>query len=106
MAVKNTTIQKKNIHPPKKGIIWIFIISLFFAELLVYTCIRIESTHTVIRISQVHKEYAKALAYHKSLVVERDRLKSDERITRIARTRLNLSSPAAQQIIYLAGGEQ
>jgi hypothetical protein len=44
----------------------------------------------------------KKTSYRKALSVERDRLKSDNRITRIAKTRLNLFTDTANQIIYLS----
>jgi len=46
------------------------------------------------------------LSYGKALSVERDRLKSDTRITRIAGTRLGLSPDAFSQIIYLSKDER
>lgn len=87
----------------KAGFHWIIMIFLIFCELLVHTWIRTESTHTILRISKAQGVHAKEISYQKALFVERDRLKSDDRITQIAKTRLNLSPHTLNQTIYLSG---
>ncbi len=102
MAVKNN-IPKRPSPPQHRGLFWIFIISLFFCELLAYTWVRTESRHTLLEVSKAQDMLAQSLAYKKALLLERDRLKSDDRITRIAKTRLNLKRDTLIQTIYLAG---
>ena len=104
MAIRNNIPRKKKAQQGA-GFIWILIIGVFFSELLVYTWVRTESTHTLLRISKARETLTQELAYKKALLVERDRLKSDERIIKIARTRLNLIGDISDQTIYLAGDE-
>lgn len=102
MAEKHNRSQK-TVPPKKAGGRWLVVICLIFCELLVYTWIRTESTQTILRVSRAQEAFAEKTSYHKALAVERDRLKSDDRITRIAKTRLNLSTETLKQIIYLSG---
>ena len=100
MAIKNN-IPKKRKQPQGNSLVWLLIIGVFFVELLAYTWIRTESTHTLLRVAEAREVYARELDYKKSLMVERDRLKSEDRIIKIARTRLNLIGEGADQTIYL-----
>ena len=102
MTIKNN-ISKIAIPPQNVGFRWFVIICLIFCELLVYTWIRTESTQTILRVSKAQAAHIKETSYHNALSVERDRLKSDERITRIAKTRLNLSTDTLNQTIYFSG---
>lgn len=102
MTIKNN-IPPKNIQAKKPGLCWFVIISIIFCELLVYTWIRTESTQTILRVSREQEVFSKKTSYRKALSVERDRLKSDDRITRIAKTRLNLFTDTVNQTIYLSG---
>ncbi len=104
MAIKNN-ILKKNSKPQTKGLSWIIIICLIFGELLAYTWIRTESTHTILRVSKAQETLAQKISYNKALSVERDRLKSDDRIIRIAKSKLNLSTDTSNPTIYLSGDE-
>lgn len=89
--------------PHKRGLRWFFLILVLVSELLVHTWVRTESTQAMMRISKVQADIQKAISYRKALGLERDRLKSDARITRIARTRLGLSSDNFNRTIYLPG---
>jgi cell division protein FtsL len=99
MTIKNN-IPRKIMPPKKAGLHWIVIICIIFCELLAYTWVRTESTQTILQISTLQKTLTEKGAYQKALSVERNRLKSDERITRIAKTRLNLSTVTMNQTIY------
>ena len=101
MAIKNN-IPAKRVQPKKLNLWWLVIISIFFGQLMTYTWIRTESTQTMLRVSRAEDIYIKKVSYHKALSVERDRLNSDDRITRIAKTRLNLSTDTMNQTVYLA----
>ncbi|RLC25940.1 MAG: hypothetical protein DRH93_00440 [Deltaproteobacteria bacterium] len=100
MAIKNN-ISAKKIQPKKLNFWWFTIISIFFCQLLIYTWVRTESTQTIFRVSKVQENFIKKTSYNKALSIERDRLKSDDRITRIAKSRLNLSTDTVNQTIYL-----
>ena len=88
------------------GYRWLALILVLFCELLGHAWVRTESTQTILRISNAQAGITKAISYGKALSVERDRLKSDNRITKIARTRLGLSTDTFDQTIYLSGDEQ
>ncbi|MFH2093832.1 MAG: hypothetical protein ABIJ31_15840 [Pseudomonadota bacterium] len=102
MAIINN-IPSTQSRPKPIGLFWILIIGLFFSELLAYTCVRTETTQMLFNISQAQEMLTQEQSYQKSLMVERDRLKSDDRITRIAKTRLNLSGNTSAQTIYWTG---
>ena len=102
MTIKKN-IAPKAVHQQKAGFLWIIVICLIFCELMVHTWVRTESTQTILRVSEAQECYVQKTSYHKALSVERDRLKSDDRITRIAKTRLNLSIDTLNQTIYLSG---
>ena len=100
MALKNN-IKKEIIQPQKNGFKWVIIISIIFCELFTYTLVRTESTQTILRTFDIRKEIAQKISYQKELLIERERLKSDDRITMIAKTRLNLITDTLSQTIYL-----
>ena len=90
-------------RPRKKGLRWFALILVLVCELLVHTWIRTESTQTKLRISKTQGSIQKAISYRKALGIELERLKSDARITRIAKTQLGLSSETYNQTVYLLG---
>jgi len=94
---------KKHVIPvqQRKGLRWFALILVLVCEFMAHAWIRTESTQAMLRISQTQAEIQKSLSYRKALGLERDRLKSDARITRIARTRLGLTSDVSGQTIYL-----
>jgi len=102
MAIKNN-LRQKALPPQKAGFCWIAVIFLIFCELLAYTWVRTESTQTILRVSHAQEMLIDKKSYHKALMVERDRLSSDDRITKIAKTKLNLSTDTLKQTIYFSG---
>lgn len=86
----------------RKGLRWFALILVLVCEFMAHAWIRTESTQAMLRISQTQADIQKLLSYRKALGLERDRLKSDARITRIARTRLGLTSEVSGQTIYLS----
>jgi hypothetical protein len=100
MPIQNNIPRKK--HRSALGrLFWMILFVVFFIELLAYTWVRTESTHQVLDISKCQAALTKAQSYQKALLVERDRLKSDDRITRIALTQLDLTGDISFQTIYL-----
>lgn len=79
------------------------IICLIFCELLVYTWVRTETTQTILQVSKAQEMLVEKQSYQRALSLERERLKSDDRITRIAKTKLNLSKNTLEQTIYFSG---
>ena len=101
MTRKHTKQQKQRV-----GYRWLALILVLFCELMVHAWVRTESTQTIVRISNAQAGITKSLSYGRALSVERDRLKSDARITRIARTHLGLSTDTFSQTLYLSGDAQ
>ncbi len=96
--------MKRSIQKPhRKGLRWLALILVLVCELMAHAWVRTESTQSMMRISEAQTEIQKKISYRKALSLERDRLKSDARITRIARTRLGLSSDIFNQTVYLSG---
>ncbi|PIE63181.1 MAG: cell division protein FtsL [Desulfobacter postgatei] len=85
----------------RKGLLWFFLILVLAAELICNSWIRSESSQAIIRITDTERRLRKLAAYRQALGVEIERLKSEARITRIARTRLGLASDIFNQTIYL-----
>ncbi len=95
--------QQQIMKPQKSSFGWILVISTLICLFLIHAWIRTESNQTLRRISNARAELAKTLSYREALALERDRLKSDARITRIAMQQLGLSADTFEQIIYLEG---
>ncbi len=92
-------IKKKS---KKKNTIKIFILFfIFMGEFFVYAGIRVECMHIKYKISKAKQIQKKLESYKKTLILEKERLGSPERIHKIATTRLNLSVPKHNQIIYM-----
>lgn len=102
MAIKNN-IPAKPAKQQKELFGWLLIIMVIFCLLLSYTWVRTESMQTILRITRARESHTQKISYNKALAVEKERLTSDERITRIARTRLNLSDDGTERTIYFSG---
>lgn len=92
-----------NLIQHRAGLRWLALILILVCELMAHTWVRTESTQSILRISKTQAEIHNKRSYRKALGLERDRLKADARITRIARTRLGLSTNISNQTIYLSG---
>jgi hypothetical protein len=103
MVATNSKIMRMPMPQKTKGTIWFLIIFIIFSELMAYTWIRTESTQALLRISKEEELLLGKRSYHKALLAEKEWLKSDARITQIAKNRLNLSTVTMKQIIYLSG---
>ena len=93
--------RREVIKHQKPGYRWILVIFILFCELTVHIWIRTESTQTMMRITNAQTELTKAQSYTKALSLERERLKSDARITGIAKIRLGLSDDILNRTVYL-----
>lgn len=100
------TINHKTQPSQRVGYRWLALILVLFCELMVHAWVRTESIQAIVRISNAQTGITTSLSYGRALSVERDRLKSDERITRIARTHLGLSPDTFSQTIYLSGEDR
>jgi cell division protein FtsL len=91
------------VRPVKKTRtgLWLVLMVLFFIEALFYAWCRVQCVNTGYALDrQTHRRQA-LLKARNTLNIELARLKSPERIETIARTRLGLNMPDAQQTIGL-----
>lgn len=80
---------------------WLVVLSVLFGELLLHTWIRTGATQVTLEISLAQSQLSDLLSYQKELTLERDRLKSDNRIIGIARTQLGLTEEVFNQTLFL-----
>lgn len=100
-TIKNN-ISKAGKHSQRAGLRWLLIIGILFCELLSHTWIRTANTQAMIRITQAEKQILKDTSYQRALLLEIDRLKSEDRIRRIAQSRLNLIIDTGKNTRYLS----
>lgn len=82
-------------------VIWIGLLAVFISELLFYTWCRVQSTQQGYAINRSTQQYRHQLTFQNNLKIELVRLKSPQRIARIAKTRLGLNVPQPEQVIIL-----
>ena len=80
--------------------VWVVLMVVFIAELLVYTWCRVQYVRTGYEIAQTTIEHQRLMELHRKLKVEDARLKSPERIARIARQR-GLVMPDSKQVVVI-----
>jgi hypothetical protein len=93
--------NRKSVQKKNTGLIWLGLIAIIFAELFVYTWIRMESTHTTFRISKAKAQLSNKQSYTEALLVEREWLKSYAQLTEIAKKHFKLSPVTLDRVIYL-----
>ncbi len=94
---KRVTPKKEQKRPTK----WLIFTSIFLLQLFFYTLIRLESSNARTQISKLQMKKQRLKANTSVLIVEKERLSSPERILKIARSSLNLSTPIAGQVFYI-----
>jgi len=80
--------------------IWIAFMVVLMAELLVYTWCRVQYVQTGYEITEATQEHERLMDLHRKLQVEEARLRSPERIMRIARQR-GLVMPGSKQVVVI-----
>jgi cell division protein FtsL len=95
----------KNGEQPKKqpGKVgrWLLIVLVLILELFVYTTVRLECMHARQEIGEAKAENDRLTSRTTALIVEKERLNSPERISDIAKSRLNMTMPSSDQVIYI-----
>ncbi len=81
--------------------VWFLFMALFMVELFSYTWCRVQCTRIGYEISRAAADQKKGLAIRNNLKIELARLKSPQRIARIARERLGLITPKPEQTIII-----
>lgn len=98
MAAKSKKQKQPTRRMPWR---WILILSLFIGELFFYTWCRVQCVQVGIEISSQRRKQQELVTLQNSLNIELARLKSPERIIRVANQKLGLAMPAPQQTIVL-----
>ena len=91
----------KNIHTPNATVILIIFMTIFLAQLLFFTWCRVQTTGIGYEISRESRRHQDLISFQNTLTVELARLKSPERIAKIAKNQLDLIIPTKQQIIII-----
>ncbi|MCK4618575.1 MAG: cell division protein FtsL [Desulfobacterales bacterium] len=92
---------KKNARSTRIVIIWFIIMAVFIAELLIYTWSRVQCIKSGYEISNENNKNRKLITLQNNLKVELARLKSPERLAKIAKNQLGLKTPTPEQIIII-----
>ena len=79
---------------------WLAFMVILMAELLVYTWCRVQYVRTGYEITEATQEHQRLTDLHRKLQVEEARLRSPERIMRIAEQR-GLVMPDSRQIVVI-----
>jgi cell division protein FtsL len=75
--------------------------TIFLAELLFFTWCRVQSIGTGYEISRETQRHQDLINFQNKLKVELARLKSPERIAKIAKNQLGLITPTQEQMIVI-----
>ena len=81
--------------------IWMVLMSVFILELLFYTWCRVQNVNYGYEISKETQNQHQLTAYQNNLKIELARLKSPDRIAKIAREQLGLTMPTTDRTILL-----
>jgi cell division protein FtsL len=91
---------KRRVDP--KILVWGgVLLGLFIAELFLYTWVRVQCVRVGYEIGALNKEQRNLTELQDNLRVELARLKSPQRITKIAREKLGLTLPAPKQMMVM-----
>ena len=93
--------KKKKALNRKMAALYIGLIFVFVIELLFYTYCRVQSTHVSGDISREQNRHRELVSMRDNLRVELARLKSPQRIAKIAEKQFGLVLPNSNQIIVL-----
>ena len=79
----------------------IFLLALFILELFFYTWCRVQCVSTGYKISHEMNQQKQLLMFQGRLKIETERLKSPDRIAKIAREKIGLQPPNTDQVFVL-----
>ena len=80
---------------------YLLLLCVFVAELLVYTWCRVQYVQVGYQITKETTKQQQLLALRDKLRIEQARLKSPQRIAKIAREQLGLITPSPDQVVEL-----
>ncbi len=91
----------KNIRKSDATVILIIFMTIFLTELLFFTWCRVQTIGTGYEISRETQRHQDLINFQNNLKVELARLKSPERIAKIAKNQLGLITPTQEQMIII-----
>ena len=91
----------KNIRKPNATVILIIFMTIFLTELLFFTWCRVQTIGAGYEISRETQRHQDLINFQNNLKVELARLKSPERIAKIAKNQLGLITPTREQMIII-----
>jgi cell division protein FtsL len=97
----STSKALKNIRTPNEMLLLIIFMTIFLAELLFFTWCRVQTIGAGYEISKQAKRHQDLITLKNNLKVEMARLKSPERIAKIAKDQLGLITPTPEQMIII-----
>ena len=97
----STPKMLKNIRKPNATVILIIFMTIFLTELLCFTWCRVQTIGTGYEISRETQRHQDLINFQNNLKVELARLKSPERIAKIAKNQLGLITPTQEQMIII-----
>ena len=97
----NTRKAKKKIRKPNEMVLLIIFMTIFLMELLFFTWCRVQTIGAGYEISKEAKRQQDLITLKNNLKVELARLKSPERIAKIAKNQLGLITPTPEQMMII-----
>jgi cell division protein FtsL len=97
----STRKMLNNIHKPNATVILIIFMTVFLTQLLFFTWCRVQTIVTGYEISKETQRHQDLINFQNNLKVELARLKSPERIAKIAKNQLGLITPTQEQMIII-----
>ena len=98
MSIRKTL---KNIHKANTTVMLIIFMTIFLGELLFFTWCRVQTIGTGYEISKETQRHQDLINFQNNLKIEMARLKSPERIAKIAKNQLGLITPTPEQMIII-----
>ena len=98
MSIRKTL---KNIHKANTTVMLIIFMTIFLGELLFFTWCRVQTIGTGYEISKQTQRHQDLISFQNNLKIELARLKSPERIAKIAKNQLGLITPTPEQMIII-----
>lgn len=81
--------------------IWLILMLFFIVELFFYTWCRVQCIRTGYEISREDRRHQNLITLQNNLRIELARLRSPERIAKIAEQKLGLVMPTSEQMIII-----
>jgi len=97
-------MNRKRKKPPanrKMTVIWLVCMAMFIVELFFYTWCRVQYTQVGYEITKANEGRRELITLQNNLKIELERLKSPERIAKIAEKYLGLTTPAPEQMVTI-----